>query len=261
MSTHKKALLVKIKDENPKMKTFFFDIGIEYKPGQFIMAWIPGIDEKPFSLSYTKPIGLTIEKKGKFTKKIFNMKIGDKIFIRGPFGNGFKIKKNAIVVAGGCGYAPLAPLIEQLKNPKVIFGCRSKDRIVFQDRFKELKPIICTDDGSLGCKGFTSDMLIDLLKEINKPDIIYTCGPEIMMKKIFDICEENKIECQASLERMMFCGFGICGSCTCDDKLVCKDGPVFDSDELRNMIDFGKYAKLRSGRKTTLKEFTEWRSE
>ena len=82
-----------------------------------------------------------------------------------------------------------------------------------------------------------------------------------MMKKIFDICEKNDIECQASLERFMFCGFGICGSCVCDDMLVCKDGPVFNSKQLKQMKDFGRYAKLKSGKKVTLKKYYNWRSE
>lgn len=260
MKKHKIVKIKKIVKENQNVKTFFLDGKINYKPGQFIMLWIPGVDEKPYSLSYTKPIAITVEKKGEFTEKLFKMKDGDKVGIRGPYGKGFKIKNNALIVAGGCGYAPLAPLIEKLKKPIIIFGCKTKNLIIFKKRFKKFKPNICTDDGSLGFKGFTSDLLKQILKE-KKFNIVYTCGPEIMMKKVFDICEKNNIECQASLERFMFCGFGICGSCTCDGMLVCKDGPVFNSKQLRQMKDFGKYAKLKSGKKVSLKEFYNWRSK
>lgn len=249
--------IVRIKEivkENNDMKTFFLDGKINYEPGQFVMLWIPGVDEKPFSLSYDDSIGITIEKKGKFTEKLFGMKTGDKIGIRGPYGNGFKIKNKAVVVAGGCGYAPLATLIKRLNKPTVIFGCRTKSRVIFKDRFKKLNPKICTDDGSLGFKGFTSDLLKKVLEK-KKFKVVYTCGPEIMMKKIFDICEENKIELQASLERFMKCGFGICGSCACNGMLVCKDGPVFDSKQLRKMSDFGNFARLKSGKKVTIKEY------
>jgi len=260
MKTHKIVKIKKIIKENPDIKTFFLDAKINYKPGQFIMLWLPGVDEKPFSLSYTKPVAVTVEKKGIFTEKLFKMKAGDKVGIRGPYGKGFKLKNNAVVVAGGCGYAPLAPLIEKLKKPTIIFGCKTRSRVVFKKRFKRLKPNICTDDGSLGFKGFSSDLLKQMLKE-TKFNVVYTCGPEIMMKKIFNICEKNNIECQASLERMMKCGFGICGSCVCDGQLVCKDGPVFNSKQLREMEDFGKYAKLKSGKKATLKKYYQWRSK
>lgn len=257
---HQIVEIKKIVEENMFLKTFFLDLKMDYKPGQFVMLWLPGLDEKPFSLSYTKPFGVTVEKKGLFTEKMFKMKAGDKIGVRGPYGNGFTIKDNAIVVAGGCGYAPVAPLIEKLKNPTVIFGCKSKNRIIFHDRFKKLKPKICTDDGTFGYKCFSTELLGMIIKE-KKPKIVYTCGPEVMMRKIFEICERPGIECQASLERMMFCGFGVCASCVCGDKLVCKDGPVFNSAQLRKLEDFGNSAKLRSGKKVSLNEYYAWRSK
>jgi dihydroorotate dehydrogenase electron transfer subunit len=82
-----------------------------------------------------------------------------------------------------------------------------------------------------------------------------------MIKAVFGICERRKVECQASLERYMRCGFGICGACVCGDQLVCKDGPVFKSEQIRKMKDFGKYAKLKSGKKAELKEYFEWRNK
>ncbi len=78
-----------------------------------------------------------------------------------------------------------------------------------------------------------------------------------MMKKVFDICEKYGIEVEASLERYMSCGFGICGKCMCNDKIVCIDGPVFSSAQLRNMSEFGSFARLKSGRKVGLKEYHE----
>ncbi|MBW2983987.1 dihydroorotate dehydrogenase electron transfer subunit, partial [Candidatus Woesearchaeota archaeon] len=118
----------------------------------------------------------------------------------------------------------------------------------------------CTDDGCVGFKGFTSDLLEQFLKK-KKYKIVYTCGPEIMIKKVFDICEKHKINCEASLERFMKCGFGVCGNCAIDDQMVCKDGPVFDSVKLRKLTELGKFARLMSGKKVPLKEYYAWRSK
>ena len=120
--------------------------------------------------------------------------------------------------------------------------------------------MFCTDDGSFGFKGFVSKKLEEVLKE-KKFKAVYCCGPELMIKSIFNICEKHNIEMQASLERYMKCSFGVCGSCALGPYFVCRDGPVFDSKQLRQVGDFGKYAKLKSGKKVTLKKFYEWRSK
>ena len=121
--------------------------------------------------------------------------------------------------------------------------------------------IITTDDGTCGRKCFTTTILEELLKnKKNKIKIVYTCGPEIMMKKVLDICNKYKIECEASLERVMKCGFGVCGSCMINDVTVCKDGPVFNSKQLNKMSEFGNFARLKSGKKVTLNEYHSPRS-
>ncbi|MEE9323693.1 MAG: dihydroorotate dehydrogenase electron transfer subunit [Candidatus Aenigmarchaeota archaeon] len=250
------ARIEKIVQENPYVKTFFFDREIDPKPGQFVMVWIPGLDEKPFSMSYTgKETGITVERKGKFTEKLFSMKAGDSVGLRGPYGNGFIPKANACVVAGGCGIAPLSPLIGKLKNPFVILGARSKDRLIFEKRFNAK---VTTDDGSFGEKGFTTDVLENALKD-KKFEVVYTCGPEVMMRKVFEICEREGIECQASLERYMKCGFGVCGQCEINGFRMCKDGPVFFPEQLREMGDFGKEARLKTGKKVPVSEYVQWR--
>ena len=250
---HRKLTIKQVVDENYKTKTFFFNEKIDIKPGQVIMLWLPSVDEKPFTLSYKNPAAVTAELKGVFTKELFKLKKGDNLFYRGPFGNGFTASaKKAIVIAGGMGLAGVSLLVESLKNPKVIFGAKQKKDLLFTNRF-DME--ICTDDGSIGYKGFATDKLRELLKE-EKYDIIYTCGPETMMKKVFDIAEKYDIPCEVSLERFMFCGIGVCGSCACGNKLVCKDGPVFSSGDLREMNDFGRYARLKNGRKVSLRNTT-----
>ncbi len=250
----------KINDENETIKTFFFRHKLDYKPGQFLMVWVPGIDEKPISVSYVdnEEFSITVEKKGGFTEAMHRLKPGDKIGIRGPYGNPFTIKKGrACVIGGGCGISPIMPLIEKLDNPTVILGCQSKDRLMFKDKINKYH--VCTDDGSFGFKGFVTDKLKELLEK-EKFDIVYTCGPEIMMKKVFEICQENNIECEASLERLMICGIGICGQCMCDNLRVCQDGPVFDSEKLAKSKDFGSKAMVKTGKKVSLKEYYDYRT-
>ena len=145
----------------------------------------------------------------------------------------------------------------KLKNPTIIYGVRNKEYLIYQKRYKGKSIIITTDDGSFGRKGFTTDVLKELLKdnEKNKIEIIYTCGPEIMMKKVLELCNKYNVECEASLERYMSCGFGICGKCMINDKIVCIDGPVFNSKQLNRMTEFGKFARIKSCKKVTIEEY------
>ena len=76
-----------------------------------------------------------------------------------------------------------------------------------------------------------------------------------MMKKVLEICNRHKVECEASVERYMSCGFGICGKCMVDDRIVCMDGPIFSSKQLNTLKEFGNFARLRSGRKVNLKDY------
>ena len=246
----------KVVQEGKNIKSFFFKYSLDSKPGQFIMVWLPGIDEKPMAVSYhkKKEFAFTAHVAGKFTHALCSLKKGDKVGIRGPYGNGFSIKNNACIVGGGIGMAPLSALIDVLKNPIIINGSRNKDCLIYQKRFKNKKMFIATDDGTCGRKCFTTKILEEVLDK-NKIKIVYTSGPEIMMKKIVDICNKHKVECEASLERIMKCGFGVCGACMCNDKLVCQDGPVFTSTQLNKMSEFGNFARLKSGKKVTLKEY------
>lgn len=265
---HKIYKIKKIIKETPKAVSIILEGKINYKPGQFIMLWLPGVDEKPFVVSHqsTDEFRITIEEKGTFTKKISKIKLGTKVGIRGPYGNGFTPKDHSIIIAGGLGMAPALSLLKKIKHSTIIQGAKSKEYLLYLGNKEIINTLIknknriiyCTDDGSYGINSFTTDVLKEVIN--NKVKTVYTVGPEIMIKKIFEICEENKIECQASLERYMRCGFGICGACVCGDQLVCKDGPVFNSDKLRKIKDFGNYAKLKSGKKVTLKEYFNYRT-
>ena len=248
--------ITKTKKENTEIKTLFFKYPEKIIPGQFFMIWIPDVDEIPMSASYvdnnTKAI--TFRKVGDATNALFKLKEGDKVGVRGPYGNGFKIDgKNVLFIGGGTGIANIAPAVEKATknkiNSTVILGVKNKKELFFEDRVKKCgaEIYISTDDGSRGYKGFASDLAKELLKK-NKYDSIITCGPEIMMKKLFEM--SGNIPFQASLERYMKCGIGICGQCTVGKGLrVCEEGPIFDGKILKQIEDFGVFKRDASGRK------------
>ena len=253
-------VMIEINDivkEGKSQTSFFFNHHIECKPGQFIMVWLPGVDEKPMAVSYYKKneFAFTSQAIGKFTSALEKLKKGDRLGIRGPYGNSFSIKENSCVVAGGVGMSSVSTLIDSLKNPLIIYGARTKEHLIYMKRYTKKNMLVTTDDGSFGIKGFTTDVLEEVLSKNRKIKVVYACGPEIMMKKIFDICQKYKIELEASLERMMKCGFGVCGACMINDRIVCMDGPIFDSRQLSKMAEFGNFARLKTGRKVSLKEY------
>jgi len=245
-----------IKKENSDVKTLFFDFLKETRPGQFFMIWVPTIDEIPMSISYidNNAKGITFRRVGDATNALFDLKIGDKLGIRGPYGNGFNLTgKKVLFVGGGTGIATLAPTVEKAIDNKisatVILGAKNKNELFFEERLKKYGADIkiSTDDGSIGFKGFATDLSKELLKK-EKFDSIITCGPEIMMKNLFDI--SKYIPFQASLERYIKCGIGICGQCCVGKGLrVCEEGPVFDRKKLKNIEDFGIFKRDAAGRK------------
>lgn len=239
-----------IREETPGVKTFFFEADFEFKPGQFIMVWIPDLDEKPFTISYMHRslIGISVLKIGLFTHALHRKKTGQTIGIRGPYGRGFNIETqaNPCIVGGGIGLASLATLADRLPGVTIIHGARNADEILYRERFKEMK--ICTDDGTLGFKGTAVDLLEEMLKEQHFHKV-YTCGPEEMMYKVVEICKRHSMDCEVSLDRYFKCAIGICGQCDCSGQRVCVEGPVFSVTELDKMDDFGKTTLLKTGKR------------
>jgi dihydroorotate dehydrogenase electron transfer subunit len=238
------AVITKVVEEAPNIRTFFFDTSFELIPGQFVMVWIRGIDEVPMAFSYDNAI--TVQKVGPATSALFELDECDSIGIRGPFGKGFDIKKgHLILVAGGVGAAPLAPLAENaaMSGAKItaLLGAKTKDELLFRGRFEAVGEVrIATDDGSEGKHGYVTQ----LLEDEKNYDQIYCCGPEIMMKKVLDKVTPSKS--QFSLHRYIKCGLGICGACCVDGLRVCKDGPVFSGDVLKK-TEFGVYRRNECG--------------
>ena len=228
-------------------------------PGQYAMIWIPGVDEIPMSLSTIKPgseSSITVRLVGEATKALYNMKVEEKIGVRGPFGNGYEIKGvSPLLVAGGTGVASLTPLAEAFVErgivPIMVLGAKTEADLIFRERLELLlgdNLVLATDDGSCGFEGFGSECATRLLNERTFDDV-FTCGPEIMMTIVFDEAEKLKIPTQASLERYVKCAHGLCGSCAFGPYRICKDGPVFESEELREVRnEFGYWRMDPSGR-------------
>jgi dihydroorotate dehydrogenase electron transfer subunit len=158
-------------------------------------------------------------------------------------------------VAGGCGIAPVAVLKDRYPEAPLICGARTEGELIFRARFPDM--IVCTDDGSAGRRGLPVKLLAERL-EAGGVHAVCTCGPEPMMKGIVDLCNSMAVSVQAGLERYMKCGFGICGQCTCGDRLVCQDGPVFTGEELARMPEFGVSARLKSGQKASIDAYASW---
>lgn len=256
--------IVKIDQENPHVKTFWFEYPLSSDPGQFVMLWIPGVDQKPFSIAYDdeKMFGLTVFAVGPLSNALFEMKVGDRVGITGPFGNSFSILQNThyITVAGGYGAGPLGLLAERLNGKKCtvdfLVGARSQDLLLFEQRVSKLPYVdvsVSTDDGGKGHHGYVTQLLEKKLSE--KDDltktIIATCGPELMEKAVYDIAEKYGVACEISVERYMKCGFAICGQCCVDDLGIplCTQGPVLNKDVVSKISEFGKYHRGKSGKK------------
>ncbi len=245
----------RVEAENIKSINFTDILCSKANPGQFAMLWVPCVDEVPMSLAQIGPgdlCGVMVERVGDTTKALHDLEEGELLGIRGPFGNSFSVVKgNALLVAGGMGMAPLLPLGRALRRAgaRVEMVCGARTRAEFCDlsQAEELAEkenlSITTDDGSLGTKGFVTAVLPDLLKN-RKYDMVYCCGPEPMMKAVFSITEEHKVLLQASMERIIKCSVGLCGSCMIGKYRVCKDGLVLTSEQLREVADeFGVYKR------------------
>ena len=240
----------KIADDIYSMTLFSPIIAKEAKAGQFVEVYT-GLGEyilpRPISISEIDSrngkLTLVYQTVGKGTEYFSQCPVGDLIKIMGPCGNGFEIKncaKKHILVGGGIGIPPLVQLCKELKGEVTVFlGAKSSP--VLADKFRKLgaEVYIASDDGSIGFKG----NVVELMNEI-KPDgdMIYSCGPKIMLKFLAKWAEENNIPVQVSMEERMACGIGACVGCVVKIKRkgendwqnlkVCKDGPVFMGDEV-----------------------------
>jgi len=260
--------ILEVKRETYTVKSIIFEdyLCSHANPGQYAMVWIPGVDEIPLSISLmgeNESCRVTVKKVGDATSALHKKTIGESIGVRGPYGNHFDlVKGNVIVVGGGTGIAPIIPLIQRLfqigSDLTLIVGYKNSNELLFYEEAMSLlrgegKLLVTTEDGSRGFQGFPTDLLSEEIST-DSFDMVYTCGPELMMKKVFEISENNGVELQASLERYIKCSIGVCGQCVLSPLgiRVCVEGPVLKSSILRELDDFGVFSRNSSGKKIHL---------
>ncbi len=240
-------------DETPSIRTLVCDHTFSFKPGQFVMVWIPGVDEVPMALSSARSI--SVQRVGEATGALCSLEVGARIGLRGPLGQGFPTVGRILAIAGGIGAAPLLPLAAGGRATTFLLGARTASELPFREQLSRLTDLrVATDDGTAGLHGF----VVSLLETVNLDDYdaVCVCGPEPMMVAARDRLESAGVLEKAffSLHRHMKCGVGLCGSCAIDpDGLcVCRDGPVFPGPvTLRS--EMGRHTRDASGRRFPFK--------
>lgn len=227
--------IAKVVRHSELYRTFVIEAPLEAEPGQFIMLWLPGGEEKPFTLSdcHDGRIEVTVHAVGPFTRRLMQLKEGELVGIRGPFGKGFSLLDNAFVVGGGCGIAPVRHLLRRLERTGLRFraclGVRTATDLIFPEDYCNANWCsVTSDDGSVGRHGKVTMGLAEAMAEF-KPERVFVCGPEPMMNAVRDLAWAQGVSVEVAMERYMKCGIGICGSCMVEGthSRVCADGPVF----------------------------------
>lgn len=251
--------LPKTSDKRIRTLEFKNPFKIEPKPGEFVMAWLPGVDEIPLALSrISDTMAVTVYAVGECSKALASLEKGASFAVRGPLGRGFMFPRDGervLLVGGGTGVASLAPLAEVLKkkcNVVFILGARTASEFIFKKRLESICDLrVCTDDGSEGFMGFASEYA-DKIITTERFNRAYACGPEAMMKQIMLSAKKTVTPAEASLERYMKCAMGLCDACAIGHLHVCTDGPVFDRDVLLAIPEFGTSKLSRSGVRETI---------
>jgi dihydroorotate dehydrogenase electron transfer subunit len=222
-----------IRQENYRTRTFELDLSLPGAvPGQFVMVWLPGLDEKPFSIAGADPLTLTIANVGPFSSALHQLQVGATVGVRGPFGNGFQILPGpALLAGGGYGVAPLGFLAQRIlaqsQPVTVLIGARTQTDLLLAGQIGALgaNVIVSTEDGSAGELGLLTGPARRILQQ-NNVGCLYGCGPHGMLEALTLLAAEFHCPAQMSWEAFMRCGMGVCGSCEHDGQLVCRDGPV-----------------------------------
>ncbi len=227
------------------------------KPGQFVILRMDERGERfPLTLVDWEreegAITLICQEVGVSTHKLDTLEVGDDILdIVGPLGNPSDVRAHSpvVVIGGGVGMATAYPIAKALKQEgnKVtsIVGARTRDLVIMKEEMRSVSDEfhICTDDGSLGFKGFVSDLLRALIEKGHKFHFAYAVGPPLMMKAVSDVTRFYSIKTTVSLNPVMVDGMGMCGACRVtvggQTKFACVDGPEFDAHQ----VDFDELIK------------------
>lgn len=259
------AKVEKIIDETPNIKTFVLKPSrkVKFETGQFIQLSISGIGEAPFTPSsspyQTEKIEVTIMKAGLLTGKLHEMREGEIVGIRGPYGRGYPFddfyNKEVLILGGGVGMAPLRSLlltllenVNRFSRIVLCYGAKSPEDIVYKYAFPEwqrkrkLEILRSVDKAAPGweeTEGLVT-VLLDKIEMDLRNSVGIVCGPPIMMKfgtlKLLDLGYKPE-SIYLSMEKNMSCGLGKCGHCALGKYYVCKDGPVFKYDLIKDVPD------------------------
>ncbi len=238
---HQTFTITEIHCENYRTKTLVFDRSLPSEPGQFVMAWLPTIDERPYSIAGADPFSMTVVAVGPFSEALHALQLGDHVWIRGPLGQGFRLPAQVageyiLLAGGGYGVAPLCFLAQRAVasgvTVDVCIGARTAEDVLLVDAFERLGAAVhvTTDDGSLGRQGQVT-AAVEAAIEARIPVTVYGCGPVPMLEAVEQMCRDHGIPHQLSWEARMRCGMGLCGECEVhgrekDGWLACVDGPV-----------------------------------
>lgn len=264
------VIIESIQKESFDTKTFKLTLedkapaaSFDYKPGQFMQVSLLGVGEAPISITSCPAdagfLEFTIRAAGKLTRAIHQLKPGDKIYIRGPYGNSFPIEqlggRDLYFISGGIGLPPLRSVIrtvfdkrEDFGKIKILYGAKTPDELCFKEELETWKEMNDTevlitvdepDDGWQGSVGVVTTLW-------NKTDmttssgVAFVCGPPIMIKFVVIELLQSGFKDEniyITLERYMKCGIGKCGHCNIAGKFVCIDGPVFTYSQLKRFPD------------------------
>lgn len=267
------AIIESVRNESFDTKTFkvvFEDKKLaksfDYKPGQFVQLSLLGAGEAPISITSSPCrrgfLEFTIRAVGRLTRAVHQLKPGNRIHIRGPYGNSFPFEevegKDLYFIAGGIGLPPLRSLInsvfdrrEEFGKIKILYGAKTPDELCFKDELKSWQKITDTevlltvdylDERWKGNVGVVTTLWHKT--DMSTSDgIAYVCGPPIMIRFVIMELLQSGFKDEniyMSLERYMKCGIGKCGHCNIGAKFVCVDGPVFSYSQTKQLPDKDK---------------------
>lgn len=252
--------IISINKETDIEWTFRVESSFKANHGQFMQLSIPKIGEAPISISEigNDYMDFTLRAVGKVTNEIFEKQVGDFLFLRGPYGNGWPFEelkgKHLVFITGGTGLAPVRSLLNEfyentdlVKSVTLISGFKNKESILFKDGLNKWKDKFTTfytlDNDSI--EGWNSGLVTNFVKDVDFSSFdnnyaVIVVGPPIMMKftglelKKYNIPDEN---IWMSFERKMSCAIGKCGHCRIDETYICLDGPVFPYTKAKNLVD------------------------
>jgi NAD(P)H-flavin reductase len=260
-----KAKVEKVISESPTIKTLVLipESEFSFKTGEFIELTLNGYGEAPFTPSSSplekRRLEVTVMNAGYVTKKIHELKPGEIVGIRGPFGRGYPIEsfygKEIVIVGGGCGFAPIRSLLynmialkENFKRVILCYGAKTPEECIYKpfvdelrrtERFEVYRSVDVANEEWTEKEGVVTMLLEDLKVNI-KNSVAVVCGPPVMMKfgtmKLLEMGYPES-DIYLSMEKNMSCGMGKCGHCMMGKYFVCKDGPVFTYEEIKNEPD------------------------